>query len=234
MPSSRFEHISDVISIVLAYNPTSVLDIGCGFGKWGFLMREFLDIFFERYDKSSWTARIDAVEVFQGYILPHHAYIYNNVYVMRAEEYLPVMPNYDVIYLGDVIEHMEKPTALHFLRSLQAKYNKALLMAVPIGRDWPQGEVLGNPFEAHLSSWTLKDITRCGACYVKPYRLSIGRNYALAVWAHDGCLSFNRSKSRRVLGVVRSLIGRTARGIAGRVLRGCGRRRDHPLRDRAH
>ena len=44
MGSSAVELITPIVSLVQAAEPTSVLDIGVGFGKWGFLLREYIEV----------------------------------------------------------------------------------------------------------------------------------------------------------------------------------------------
>lgn len=193
MPSSRYEHISEVVSVLMTLAPRSILDVGCGFGRWGFLAREFCDIFQGRYLKSTWQARVDAVEVFKDYLSPHHEYIYNNVYTMKIEDYVKEMPCYDVIILGDVIEHLEKSNGETVLKALSLKSNKALIIALPLGNQWPQEDVFGNPYETHRSIWTETDLKRLGARYVKLYNLSDGRLYAVSIWSDYSLPQFRSS-----------------------------------------
>lgn len=182
MPSSLHYHIADVAALIQRFRPRSVLDVGCGFGRWGFLAREFCDIIHERYDRRTWTTRIDAVEVFPSYICDHHRYIYNNIIIARIEDCLPRLPKYDVIIAGDMLEHIEKSSSLRTLQDLRAKANRALICSIPLGSGWPQGEVLGSPHEAHRSEWTADELRALGAGFVKNYK--VGPNeYAVAVWS---------------------------------------------------
>ena len=64
MPSSSPIHIPIVISIVRQMQPQSLLDIGVGFGKWGHLFREYLDVcridmVEETHQRDHWRVRID-------------------------------------------------------------------------------------------------------------------------------------------------------------------------------
>lgn len=182
MPSSLHYHIADVLSIIGRLQPASFLDVGCGFGRWGFLVREHLDVLHERYSRESWSARIDAVEVFEPYICGHHRYLYDNIYIGRIEELLPTLGVYDVILAGEILEHIEKSASLATLAQLRDKARKALIVSVPLGHDWPQGEVLGNPAEAHVSTWTAEELNRLGARKILKYRPDRTRTYAVAVW----------------------------------------------------
>ena len=64
MPTSYFEAIPDLIAAVKAESPESVLDVGIGFGKYGLLLREVLDVAALRYRREDWHVRIDGVEAF--------------------------------------------------------------------------------------------------------------------------------------------------------------------------
>lgn len=182
MPSSLHYHITDVVSLIQFFHPRSVLDVGCGFGRWGFLAREYCDIIAERYERSSWLTRIDAVEVFPAYICDHHRYIYNNIYISRIEDCLARLPQYDVIIAGEILEHIEKERSLETLKALRQKATRALICSVPLGEDWPQGETLGNPHEAHVSQWTADELRALGAGFLKTYECGESE-YAVAVWS---------------------------------------------------
>ena len=182
MPSSIYHHISDIVGVLRTLHPSSFLDVACGFGRWGFLAREYCDIFEARYEKQHWQTRIDAVEIFENYICPHHRYIYDHIYITPIEKFVVDMPKYDVIYVGDLIEHLSKPIALNILSALAAHANQAMIVGVPLGSTWPQGEVLGNPFEAHVSVWSPNDLRSAGASYLKTYVIDDNHFYAAAIW----------------------------------------------------
>lgn len=124
--------------------PTTVLDIGAGNGKYGFLFREALDLDYGRF--SGWKTRIDAVEIESAYITPVHRYLYDNVYV---EDWLTMTPDftYDLVFMGDVLEHFKEwQRAL-----LKAKrYGKNVIVVAP---NWTgsiaQGAWMGFESERH-------------------------------------------------------------------------------------
>lgn len=51
MPTSYPEAISSILELVRREEPRSILDLGVGFGKYGMLCREMLDIPYERYSR---------------------------------------------------------------------------------------------------------------------------------------------------------------------------------------
>ena len=89
--------------------PSSLLDIGLGNGKIGFLARDLLDtILGQRYKKEEWEIRIDGVEVFPDYIQEFQKAIYDNIIIGDAFDVIDPLGSYDLIFLGDVLEHFEK------------------------------------------------------------------------------------------------------------------------------
>src|SRR4051794_2264798 len=114
MPSSRPNTIPAVVHLIRQLRPQSILDVGIGFGKWGHLFREYTDIQEAendpaRYQRQNWQVRIDGIEGFSNYITDMHRYLYNEIHIGNASELMPNLPSYDVVFMGDIIEHLEKP-----------------------------------------------------------------------------------------------------------------------------
>jgi len=179
LPSSRWDNIPDIINILRIVKPKSILDVGCGFGKWGFLAREYLDVWEGRYYKSDWQTKIDAVEIFPDYIQAWHREIYDNIFIGDVTE-LP-LGKYDLILACDVLEHVPEDkvtTTIKNLRSLA----KTLVVSVPLGIR-PQGKLYNNEFESHRSTWDIEKIKT-----YKPDTLKIHGQQALAIWREPICL----------------------------------------------
>ena len=64
MPTSHHSQINQIMQFVVLTDPKSLLDIGVGFGKYGFLAREFLELWDGREEIGNWTRRIDGIEIF--------------------------------------------------------------------------------------------------------------------------------------------------------------------------
>lgn len=182
MPSSYHGHISEVLTLYLKKNPTKVLDIGVGFGKWGVLFREYGDIFRGRYFKSEWKVNIQGVEIFDDYHNPLYEYVYSEVFYGSIQEFLlSRKEEFDFIYAGDVIEHIEKHNALELLQKLIDK-SKTFALSIPLTDRWPQGEVFGNKHETHLSVWEEKDFEFLKPKDTKIYKNSAGKEFGLFLW----------------------------------------------------
>ncbi|MDB6058321.1 MAG: hypothetical protein JWO95_2165 [Verrucomicrobiales bacterium] len=161
MPTSRATAIPTVIQLVLHLQPESLLDVGVGFGKWGHLFREYTDIRLsestpERYDRKNWKVRIDGIEGYPEYLTPAHDFHYDQIHRGDAAKVLPTLGNYDIIFLGDIIEHFDKKAGMQLLAEAVKKANKAVIISTP-KFDTEQGASCGNELERHRSLWHAAD-----------------------------------------------------------------------------
>ena len=112
MPSSTWVHTSTVCDLIWKYQPKSVLDIGPGFGRWGFIVREMMDVFKGRVHAEQWQTRISAIEIFPKYLQAHHRHIYDDIIVDCALAYTckfeGITDVFDMVIAGDVLEHFDK------------------------------------------------------------------------------------------------------------------------------
>ncbi|MEI4831422.1 glycosyltransferase family 4 protein [Bacillus sp. FJAT-53711] len=156
MPSSFYQAIPDILQHVIVEEPMSILDVGVGFGKYGLLLREALDVPYERYHKHEWQVVIDGIEVFEDYRNPVHEHIYNNMYYDNVFQKIDDLTKYDVILLADVIQHFTKGEGIRLLKQLLHHTNKALVVSTPIYSSY-QLAYKGNSLEIHKSKWTIMD-----------------------------------------------------------------------------
>ena len=115
MPTSNIDAVPIVLKTVRRLKPTSILDIGIGFGKYGLLFREYLDVQklqngFSGVLSDHFSTRIDGIEIFDKYISTIQRNIYNNIYIGDAAQLIERLESYDVVFLSDIIEHFEKTT----------------------------------------------------------------------------------------------------------------------------
>jgi hypothetical protein len=186
MPSSRPNTIPTVINVVRQLKPRSILDVGVGFGKWGHLFREYTDILQaecdpERYSRKNWQVRIDGIEGYAPYITDMHRYLYNDIHIGKAQDLINQLPKYDLIFVGDVIEHFEKQAGLDFLEKAFAKAKRAVVVTTP-KNETGQADLCGNELERHRSLWSRRDFKAFGRAVVK----TIDRSMLLAVLLQAG------------------------------------------------
>lgn len=228
MPSSAAYVIPYVVSIITQLRPDSILDVGVGFGKWGYLFREYTDI--ERsfgakpgaagYSKSQWKARIDGIEAFEDYIHDGHRFIYDEIHIGDAIDVLPRLGVYDVIFLGDVLEHFEMAVGTKLLRTALEHAAQCVIVTTP-SFFFDQGDACGNPFERHRSFWKPKDLRSVAPCKIrtvgegayvvayprpqaKPFRLVVLRYRPYPLWYRS-----LRAVYRLIRSVYRRMAGRT-------------------------
>lgn len=154
MPTSTYSQIPALIRYLQDVQPVSILDVGLGNGKLGFIARDFLDVMLgERYRREDWKIRIDGIEAFGDYIQDHQRAIYDEIYIGDACEVIDSLQTYEVIMLGDVLEHLDRARAEPFLDTCLAHCTKAVILSIPLGERWTQEDIYGNPYERHRSYW---------------------------------------------------------------------------------
>lgn len=165
MPVSIHVQITHCLDKIIEVQPASVLDIGCGFGKWGYLCREYLDVFRGRPFPEQWTTRIDGIEFFEPYIMAHQRFLYSNIYIGDVRDLCKTIDAYDLVIAGDVIEHLFKDEAEEVLETLYQRANRLLMVNIPLGEGWIHPEEYGNPAELHRSEWYVEDFMPfCAQC----------------------------------------------------------------------
>src|SRR5688572_14003695 len=118
MPTSDYHQISDVLHVIEQVDPESVLEVGVGFGKWGTLCREILEIYRDRVSPDTWLVQIDGIEIFEAYRNELWGFAYDNIHIGNGTEIIERLGKYDLILCCDVIEHFEKAEGEIFLRKL--------------------------------------------------------------------------------------------------------------------
>ncbi|MFH2103069.1 MAG: class I SAM-dependent methyltransferase [Chloroflexota bacterium] len=163
MPTSPWNSITPIMDIVMGLSPRPdrILDVGIGFGKYGFLCREYL---------SYWNLPdiprqmvIDGIEAFPDYAGDLQRGIYDELHLGDALGVLEKMPpgDYDLVLLIDVIEHFSRDAGLRLLGQCR-RVGKAVIVSTP-RRFWPQEAAWDNPWEVHKSLWSRADLRRAGA-----------------------------------------------------------------------
>lgn len=181
MGTSNWQNISYCIELIRRINPSAILDIGAGFGRWGILSREFLEIWDTGNYTDKWKCRIDAVEIFEEYLKPYHTYFYDSVYIEDARKFIKeTNEKYDLIICGDVIEHFGKNEAEKFITDCLKKC-RYLLINIPVGKNWEQGEINNNKFEIHRSFWNSADFRKYPYVKLKRFRDYLSRKFSVVL-----------------------------------------------------
>jgi hypothetical protein len=134
------------------------LDVGCGYGKYGVLLREYLES----------HPVVDGVEAWEPYVKDHNLKgIYNKLFIddvtNLSDKTLSV---YDLVMMGDVIEHIEKKSAIKLLGRIPGW----IIICTPFDHFHTDSSL--PPTEAHVSHWTKQDFIDTGR--LDRYEVSYG------------------------------------------------------------
>ena len=167
MPTSGWQHLNFVFNHMTpgcGNTRRSILDIGMGGGKWGVLIREFLEYRANRYWPTQWIHQVHGVEAWEKYRNPMWDYCYNNVLIGDISQLIGEInkrPNYDFILLLDILEHFEKDIGIKILDAMVKNTKELVFCCFPDAKNpkkaLRQGAVHGNPFETHRSLWSVKE-----------------------------------------------------------------------------
>lgn len=166
MGTSRPYYLSEMCNYIVQTQPKTILDIGIGFGKNGFLCREYTDIWNGNYNKKDWRTKIHGIEIFKEYLGEHQNYIYNEIFIGDAFNIIDSLDNYDLIIATDIIEHFERSHAENMIEKIKAK-SKKFIITIPIhvgnrGGVQPVG-LSYNKYEAHISGeWQEDELKKFG------------------------------------------------------------------------
>lgn len=198
-----------VLDHVARIAPTRVLDVGVGFGKWGFLIRELLDFSQGRLEPETWRTEIVGVEAFD-YRSPLHDWIYDRMIRADVRDVVDQLTGYDAVVLGDVIEHLPKEDGMALLQGLLAM-NATVVVSTPL--DFFEQDIAGNEHERHLSHWTRADF----AGWTYDYDVAGGAAVVVALAGADS--PYPAPRDRRISDLVYRLPGLRRRGGVARVLK---------------
>jgi len=159
VPSSFPESIPYLIQFIRKNRPDfkSVLDVGLGFGKGGFLLREYFDVSqYQRFQPQDWKIKIVGVEIFKDYISDLQKMIYNKIIIGDIFKVLPNLGKFDIALLNDIIEHFPKEGGLRLIKEV---FNHAddIFITTPYGffEHPARGK---NKHEEHKSGWKIEDL----------------------------------------------------------------------------
>jgi hypothetical protein len=163
MPFSSESGKAFIDEVILKLNLKTGLDLGAGAGTYA-----------NRYRSIQW----DGVEIWQPYIDKYSLKEkYNTIYEADIRYWEPDK-NYDVVVLGDVLEHMTVEEAVIVFNKVK-KYAGTIIVSIPIG-EYPQDEYDGNPYEKHIvDNWKDEDVRKI---FGEPSQYKIDNEIGVYVW----------------------------------------------------
>jgi len=163
MPTSVPESITYICNKILKLKPKTFLDIGVGHGKWGFLVREYTDVWYSRIKIKDNQTIIHGIEAYRDYIGPLQKLIYDKIFTGEANNIIDYLPLkiYDLIIMADTIEHMSKEIGTELLDKIYKKCNHAFITT-------PKNVIISgksmnyNPYETHVCEWSIDELKKYG------------------------------------------------------------------------
>ena len=148
MPSSHWYQLNEIMELIIFSQPKSILDVGIGFGKYGFLSREYLELFDGREKYNDWKRTIDGIEIFQNYLTSLNKMIYDKIYLGDALSILPTLDKkYDLILLVDILEHFNYDDGIRLLKMCEQQGSNTIISTPR--HFFRQREMFSNPYEVH-------------------------------------------------------------------------------------
>lgn len=179
MASSDTAQISTIVDLIQIINPKSALDIGCGYGKYGFLTKEYL--MGHVWDKNNTI--VNAVEGYESYISEMQRAIYNDIFICDAMDFSKYLTrDYDLVTIIDAFEHLSVEDGKKFISEI-LKHSKYLLISVPRYVGIQKGlEDDPNKLEEHRAFWTRSMFKQVGECIIIPNNA----RKTIALFSRDG------------------------------------------------
>lgn len=131
---------------IIELNPKTILDVGAGQGVYLNLIREGLGN----------DVNVEAVEVWEPYVNQFDLVNrYNRVYLTDVRNMINF--NYDLVILGDILEHMSEQDAISLWDRISRSARYALI-SIPIIH-YHQDAINGNPYEVHVEEdWNTQKV----------------------------------------------------------------------------
>ena len=137
----------------------TILDIGAGCGT-------YYDLFVDTHNmltESQWIAVEAWAPIVEKFSLKTK---YQTVLTedVRNLDWMTV-PELDLVFMGDVLEHMTKDEAIAVVDKVMSK-SRFGIISIPIIH-WPQGIHEGNPFEVHVKDdWSMQEVSETFSKYI--------------------------------------------------------------------
>jgi cyclopropane fatty-acyl-phospholipid synthase-like methyltransferase len=150
---------------------STILDIGCGQGTYYDLFKDHNEI-----SLANWIA----VEVWEPYIKKYNLHgKYKNVINQDARNLnWKNIGQFDLVFMGDVLEHMTKEDAQTLVSNVLTN-SKWALISIPIVY-LPQGADNGNEFEIHVKpDWSHNEVLESFSNIIESYTEGIIGVYLL-------------------------------------------------------
>ena len=154
MPVHDFILDPVVLSFFQKGGTGAVLDLGCGYGLFGCLLR------FERNFKGTLIG-LDAYAPYMEKMKKYSGAVYDS-FVIADARYLPFKNGaVDIVLASEIIEHLHKNDGYRLIEEAERVCRALVLITTPRGHI-PQERRSKNDLEAHHSGWSERDFAARG------------------------------------------------------------------------
>jgi len=168
MPYSNLEQLTPIINELKIIRPKTILDVGCGLGVYGYMIRLYLELYGDDENfmkkltgKKPWEITMHGIEGYKGYLKYIPSWAYDKIINDSAMKILRKIKDrqYDMVLALAIVEHFEKHDGFAFLNELK-RVGKKVIVSVPM--KWQEQYVPENDLETHRSHWTDTDFISAG------------------------------------------------------------------------
>lgn len=143
------------LAIKDGFGNKTIVEIGCGFGRWGHLIRS-------QVDEGGNQAYLVGCDIFPKYIRETKKHNPYDELIICDARWLPFKEkSADIAIIFEMIEHIKKEEALRVLSSLNDICKESIIVSTPLGF-MSQPEIRGNKYEIHQSAWFENDLQEIG------------------------------------------------------------------------
>jgi len=147
--------VPEVTTRIFECRFSSLVDFGCGIGKWGYLTKVRLKMIGD----SAFMVGCDVWLPNLEFCKEHEVYDDCVRCDIRA---IPFMErSFDVVVACEVLEHLTKPEGHAFIGQVERTASRNLIISTPNG-EWHQESLLGNDFQRHRSAWVSAELSELG------------------------------------------------------------------------
>jgi hypothetical protein len=185
MHSDALKTAELVVELILKLKPESLLDLGVGSGRWGFLFREYTDLWNGRVAKNKWKSQIDGIEIYTPLLQDYQRAVYGHIYEGNAFTLIDELHSYDFVWAFDLLGAFEKNKGYEMLKKAKEKTGMLLAVWQTLDEKVPVPSKTGNPYDARVSNWSLNDFYCAGFHYYKIYPDASGGKQILAFYTEE-------------------------------------------------
>lgn len=141
---------SNLVWRLLHSSNTTLLDVGCGPGRVGEIIKRH---------KSIYSVGVDIFSPYLKRCQDNHTH---DELIQCDIRHLPFRENsFDAVLCKDVIEHLDSQEGDKLIKELEKIARRQVIITTPMG-NYGQHEYDDNPFQEHRSTWKPADLRRYG------------------------------------------------------------------------